>query len=283
MNYKIKNFTCRKNFTLIELLVACHPKLLRIGGVRRTIRANFTLIELLVVIAIIAILAALLLPALRNAKIQALKISCMGNLKQIGVSVMGYSVDYNNFVPVYVGDWWLQLAEYMNGNGQVFGCPGCQKGYKDSGPSIGIMFQGCYNGSQGGTGYLTWKPALPDPAAILQANWNDSNHALPLAPKTGWFDPNNSMYCADAYLNNTPNPIPTAYPTVQGGSNIPSAQVHSMFGTPRNSTTGGWTRGFADYHNGTNCLILDGSARTVKTIELDLHVEGDPACIWDAY
>ncbi len=64
-----------------------------------TVCNAFTLIELLIVIAIIAILAAMLLPALQNAKDQAKKAVCIGNLKQVGAGMLMYVDDFNDNWP----------------------------------------------------------------------------------------------------------------------------------------------------------------------------------------
>ncbi len=62
----------------------------------------FTLVELLIVIAIIAILAALLLPALSKGKARALRIQCIANLNQIGTGFQIFAHDHNSKFPMQI-------------------------------------------------------------------------------------------------------------------------------------------------------------------------------------
>jgi prepilin-type N-terminal cleavage/methylation domain-containing protein/prepilin-type processing-associated H-X9-DG protein len=97
---------------------------------------GFTLIELLVVIAIIAILAAILFPVFANARDKARQISDLSNIKQIALSFVQYTGDYDDTYPIgNVADtqnlatankvteqnWKTELASYAGSTGIFLG------------------------------------------------------------------------------------------------------------------------------------------------------------------
>jgi prepilin-type N-terminal cleavage/methylation domain-containing protein len=101
------------------------------GGERRAGDAGFTLLELLVGIAVIALLASLLLPALGRAKRSAHATACISNLHQIGLALQLYVEDNEHRLPycamipsanTNLKSISITLAPYL-GPKQVFKCP----------------------------------------------------------------------------------------------------------------------------------------------------------------
>jgi prepilin-type N-terminal cleavage/methylation domain-containing protein/prepilin-type processing-associated H-X9-DG protein len=99
-------------------------------------RRGFTLIELLVVIAIIALLAAILLPVFARARENARRASCQSNLRQMGMGLLQYVQDYDEYLPgsAYGGvaadsnnstayKWMDAIFPYVK-NEQIIVCPG---------------------------------------------------------------------------------------------------------------------------------------------------------------
>ncbi len=94
-----------------------------------TFRRAFTLIELLVVCAVIAILAAILLPALSSAMERSRKSRCLGNTRQIALAVVNQLSESKDGSLPYRSDWkyWGEGAEgllpYLRNTKEVFDCP----------------------------------------------------------------------------------------------------------------------------------------------------------------
>lgn len=167
-------------------------------------RQGFTLIELLVVIAIIAILAAILFPVFAQAREKARQASCISNMKQIGVSLLMYSQDYDeNMVNHYYGAFkagsrsnpadtsipgnlqcsmWMDVIQPYIKNIQVFNCPS-QAAYLDpatirSGDQV-LPFGKYILPSQIPTGTYT---RLNGSYAINDAYWGLINNGLVGSP-----------------------------------------------------------------------------------------------------
>ncbi len=101
---------------------------------------GFTLIELLVVIAVIAILAALLMPALSRARNAARRVACMSNVRQVGLGLMMYADENDDRWPFHMGDY----PSYCPRNGTCQDLPDPSLGGATSSQIFSALIDGGY-------------------------------------------------------------------------------------------------------------------------------------------
>jgi len=151
-----------------------------------TRKRGFTLIELLVVIAVIAILAAMLLPALARGKAQANSAACKNHLHQMGLALKMYVDDNNRNYPYWgqftnvamPGVAWvdaLQLYYPISWTNRAYHCPGYKLAIVASSDRVGTWPS--YAGSYGYNGFgADWidRPDWYQSSLGLGSMWNET-------------------------------------------------------------------------------------------------------------
>lgn len=110
-------------------------------------KKGFTLIELLVVIAIIALLMAILMPALQRVRKQAWAVRCQANLKQMGLVVSMYTEDHDGYFHVESGgdphnSWVYAMRPYYQSEPEIRNCAAVKKFHSDLGQEVGGLYIG---------------------------------------------------------------------------------------------------------------------------------------------
>ncbi len=223
---------------------------------------GFTLIELLVVIAIIALLMAILMPALNRVKKQARAVACMANLNQWSLYWKMYCDDNNGYWLSGAGGgsgrWWFEPMLETYKIGEKMRC--CPQATKSAGEGIhmGIGYfstqawqTGEWIGSYGPNGWMC-NPTSTDPSGSVWGRSPISDHWR----KPGWPGASNiplftGSWWVDAWPRENDNP-----PEIPGGP-------------PDRPNTNEMERNCVDRHDGfLNAQFCDWSVRRIGLKEL---------------
>ncbi len=213
----------------------------------------FTLIELVVVIAIISILAAILFPVFASAREKARQTTCASNLKQLGLGMLQYAQDYDEYVPCGTGTsgtllgcgWIGQVYPYIK-SVAVFQCPD-QTGR----PNVAAVKPAVYPGYRYNSNLI--KPCNTCGMTLYPLTKYNRTAATVM------------VYETESSTIDPSSPLETSSPAGNGAT-----FAASSFGYPNGTSmvpTCGWAYGISApnsstrHNNGSNWLEADGHAK----------------------
>ncbi len=235
-------------------------------------RKGFTLIELLVVIAIIALLMAILMPALNRVKGQAQKISCQARLKQWGLAFKLYTDEYDgkfNNRDVARGVWMTALRPYYEGNDEMLLCPTATREMLN--PSDWGTFKAAYLDADSyryifSYGFNSWCNAVEQDRSggrMLEWFWRSVQNNTTVIPDTRTTEGRRVSTNTIPVLGDS-----TWYDAWPRHTDAPSL-TGDAFGIMDQGTSGEMNHFCINRHDGfVNLVFMDWSARSVGLKEL---------------
>jgi prepilin-type N-terminal cleavage/methylation domain-containing protein/prepilin-type processing-associated H-X9-DG protein len=229
-------------------------------------KSGFTLVELLVVVSIIAVLLAILMPAMNKAREQGKKVQCGAHMKNMALGMMTYSMTYNNYYPALLmpGDLskvlkgkshWHQLVLKFADNKSLPQCPSLSV-YKKVQWDDKTYITGYGLNYNGWNSKKTWAVG-DDPDGAF-------GYMIPDEPRGGCIKSSRPRHPSSFIMLGDTNGNKQTSTTV-----LRSNFTYGIIGPPRELGKVNTQGDMPNVHtNGGNISFMDGHIKWYKTVEL---------------